>query len=613
MRMEVNKMFMEKIQKGWKELESEVIEAGRCVYCGACGAFCINIKFDKDKEKPYDDGSCEEINTCREGYGVCYNLCPKTAIEHFPIDLLDKWVFGKEHDKILGHYSMIVSAELTDKAKQKIGDNEAGPVTGLLASAMDAKKIDCAIVNENDEKFRPIPYIAKEISELKKSIGYKPSQAPTVSLVGDAINEGCTDIAVVGTPCQIQGLRKVQNHPRFDFEAYDLVSLAIGTFCFGTFHNAELSKILQKYQINPEEISRVEKDEDNFKLIFYNTTEKIAVPLNELYDESIRNACFSCSDYTASFADISVGNVGSDSGWDTLIIRTEKGKEIFELAVEQGYLEIKDLDKDRKEIVLDITRNKVDVVEIEQIDKHSDEIKSFWVRNPRIAKAYRPGNFVVLWIPDVDFLPMSVSQVQGNLLEITVQKIGEGTEALFEMQEGDHIGIRGPFGNDWNYEDASNILVVGGGMGIAAITSVIEPLKENKKNVFVAIGAKNEASLIFEERLKDLIPNTLCTTDDGSAGRKCYVTDPIAEIIEEKNIDLILTCGPEVMMKRLLELANENNIDLQASLERKMKCGVGLCGSCCVGKDNDIAVCKEGPIFSKDQLTQFPQFGNYEK
>ncbi|TXT60189.1 MAG: putative dihydroorotate dehydrogenase B (NAD(+)), electron transfer subunit [Promethearchaeota archaeon] len=96
-------------------------------------------------------------------------------------------------------------------------------------------------------------------------------------------------------------------------------------------------------------------------------------------------------------------------------------------------------------------------------------------------------------------------------------------------------------------------------------------------------------------------------------GRKCYVTDPIAEIIEENNIDLILTCGPEVMMRRVLELANEKNIDLQASLERKMKCGVGLCGSCCVGKENDIAVCKEGPIFSKGQLTQFPQFGSYKK
>lgn len=606
-------MFLDRIKKGWKELESEVIETEKCVYCGACGAFCANVKFDKETEKPYDDGSCEEMNTCRDGYGVCYNICPKTGIEHFPIDLLDKWVFGKEHDKILGHYIKIVTVKLTEKAKQTIGDNDAGPLTGLLAASMKAEKIDCAILNKNDEKYRPVPYLATETNDLKKSTGYKPSQAPTLSLVGDAINEGYTDIAVVGTPCQMQALRKLQNHPRFDFEAFDLVSLAIGTFCFGAFHNQELNEILTEYQLNPEHITKVKKDEDNFKFIFYNNSEKTTIPLNKLYDKSIRNACFACSDYTASFADISIGNVGSDQEWDTLIIRTERGMEVYEKAVENGFLETKELDKNKKEVVLDITRNKVDIVEIEKIIEHSDEIKSFWIRNPRIAKAYRPGNFVVLWIPDVDFLPMSISQVDGNLLEITVQKIGEGTEALFNLEEGDKIGIRGPFGNEWNYEDASNILVVGGGMGIAAITSVIEPLKKNKKNVYVAIGAKNQASLIFEKRLKDLIPSTLCTTDDGSVGRKCYITDPIEEIIDQKNIDLILSCGPEVMMKRVLEIAKEKYIELQASLERKMKCGVGLCGSCCIGEENDVAVCKDGPIFSKAQLSQFPQFGSYEK
>jgi dihydroorotate dehydrogenase electron transfer subunit len=181
------------------------------------------------------------------------------------------------------------------------------------------------------------------------------------------------------------------------------------------------------------------------------------------------------------------------------------------------------------------------------------------------------------------------------------------------MEEGDEIGIRGPYGNDWNYEDASNILVVGGGMGIAAITSLIEPLKQNKKDVFVAIGAKDQSSMIFEDRLRDLIPNTICTTDDGSIGRKCYVTDPIGDIIEKNNIDLILACGPEIMMKRVLEIAKEKDISLQASLERKMKCGVGLCGSCCIGEDNDIAVCNDGPIFSKAQLIKFPKFGTYKK
>lgn len=74
-----------------------------------------------------------------------------------------------------------------------------------------------------------------------------------------------------------------------------------------------------------------------------------------------------------------------------------------------------------------------------------------------------------------------------------------------------------------------------------------------------------------------------------------------------------MTCGPEVMMKRVLEIANVKNIEVQASLERKMKCDVGLCGSCRVGKNNDISVCKDGVIFNSAQLKKFLQFGTSSK
>jgi dihydroorotate dehydrogenase electron transfer subunit len=611
MKMEANNMFLKRIKKGWQELETEIIEAGKCVYCGACGAFCANVKFNQETEEPYDDGSCEEMNTCRDGYGICYNLCPKTGTNIIPIDLLDKWVFGKEHDNILGHYKDILLVKVKDSDKEWF--NNADPITALLAVAMDNDDIDCAIFNKKDEMYRPVPYLAREKEDLKSYVNDHISQAPSLSLIGEAINEGYVNIAYVGNPCQIQGLRKIQNHPRFDFEAYDLVSLAIGTFCFGTFHNEQLSKIFQEYDIDPKSIKRIERDEKNFKLRFITNNGVKEITLNQFYDRSIRNACFSCSDYTASFADISVGNIGNEEGWNTVIVRTEKGQSIFDSAVKKGYIETKELEQEKRELVLNITRASVDIVKIEDIIEHSPNIKSFWIRNPRIAKAYRPGNFVILWLPDVDFLPMSISDVKGSLLEITVEKIGEGTSKLFELEKGDMLGIRGPFGNSWNYEDASNILVIGGGLGVPAVTTVIQPLKENNKNVFVAIGAKNQASLLFEERFRELVPNTLCTTDDGSYGKKCYVTDPIEEIIEQNNVDLILTCGPEVMMKKVLEIANLKDVEVQASLERKMKCGVGLCGSCCIGEKNDVAVCEKGPIFNSEQLNSFPQFGTYKK
>ncbi|MCK4688605.1 MAG: dihydroorotate dehydrogenase electron transfer subunit, partial [Candidatus Lokiarchaeota archaeon] len=73
------------------------------------------------------------------------------------------------------------------------------------------------------------------------------------------------------------------------------------------------------------------------------------------------------------------------------------------------------------------------------------------------------------------------------------------------------------------------------------------------------------------------------------------------------------TCGPEVMMKRVFEIAKSYNVEIQASLERRMKCGIGLCGSCCLGTDNDISVCKDGPIFNSKQLKEFSRFGTYIK
>ncbi|NVM44279.1 MAG: dihydroorotate dehydrogenase electron transfer subunit [Candidatus Lokiarchaeota archaeon] len=602
-------MYIGKIQKGWKELSEEIIQTGKCVYCGACGAFCANIQFDKEKEIPIEDGSCKDVNTCKDGYGLCYNLCPKTETEAIPLSLLDKWVFGKKHNKILGHYLEIASIKLTDKARESVPEN-AGPLSGLLWLAMENGLIDCSIITDKEENFKPIPIIAQNSQDIFKGAGYKPSQGPLLSLLGEAINKENVDIAVVGTPCQVQALRKLQNHPAFDYEAYDLVTLAIGTFCFGTYYNQLLDIAFNEFGIKSSDIDKINTDKDNFCMSITSNSTVKDIPLNYLYDKAIRNACFSCSDYTASFADLSIGKFGSKEGWNTLIVRTERGKEVFDLAVEQNFIEAEPLEHSMKELVLDLTRNKTDIVKLESITEHSSEIRSFVIRNSRIADAYKPGMFVILWLPDIDFLPMSISNIDEDLIEITVKKIGEGTSKLFELSEGDSIGIRGPFGNSFNYEDFKNILLVGGGMGIAALTTLVDILKQNKANVQVAIGAKDEESLIFAERLIGLIPDTMCTTEDGSIGKKCVVTDPVEELINRENFDLIVTCGPEVMMKKVLELANLKNIEIQASIERKMKCGLGLCGSCCIGNDHNITVCKDGPVFNSDQLKNFTQFGS---
>ncbi len=168
-------MYIGKIQKGWKELYEEIIQTGKCVYCGACGAFCANILFDKEKEIPIEDGSCKDMNTCKDGYGLCYNLCPKTETKTIPLSLLDKWVFGKKHDKILGHYLDIVSVKLTEKARERI-PAKAGPLTGLLWLAMENGLVDSSIITDKDDNFRPSPMIAQNPQAIIKGAGYNQTK-----------------------------------------------------------------------------------------------------------------------------------------------------------------------------------------------------------------------------------------------------------------------------------------------------------------------------------------------------------------------------------------------------------------------------------------------------
>ena len=112
--------------------------------------------------------------------------------------------------------------------------------------------------------------------------------------------------------------------------------------------------------------------------------------------------------------------------------------------------------------------------------------------------------------------------------------------------------------------------------------------------------------MIYLKRYKHI--NINVTTDDGSFGRKGFTTDILEEmLIRNKNIKIIQTCGPEVMMKKILDLCNNHKVECEASLERYMSCGFGICGKCMV---NDKVVCIDGPVFNSKQLNGMSEFGN---
>ena len=223
-------------------------------------------------------------------------------------------------------------------------------------------------------------------------------------------------------------------------------------------------------------------------------------------------------------------------------------------------------------------------------------------------KETKPGQFFMIWIPGVDEIPMSVSYINGDTKGITFKKVGDATAALCNLKPGDKIGIRGPYGNGFKIE-GKHILFVGGGTGVAMLAPAIEQAIKDKITSTVIIGAKNKSELFFEEQLKRCKANVLVSTDDGSAGHKGFASYLAKEILKKESIDAVLTCGPEMMMKTLLDCCK--NISFQASLERYMKCSIGICGQCCIGRG--IRVCVDGPIFDGKTLKNVEDFGVYRR
>jgi len=244
---------------------------------------------------------------------------------------------------------------------------------------------------------------------------------------------------------------------------------------------------------------------------------------------------------------------------------------------------------------------------INKIADEAKDVKTFYFRYRLNSK---PGQFVNLWIPGVDEKPFSVSWQDENEFAVSVQKIGGFTEKLFGMKKGSLLGIRGPYGNGFKIE-GKNILLVGGGCGCGPLAFLADEAVKRKIKVNFIMGARSGINLLFLGRMKK-IANAIAVTDDGSFGFKGFATSAMEEFLKNKKIDKVFSCGPEMMMKKVAEICKRNKIKCELSLERHMKCGFGVCGQCCVDKTG-WRVCKEGPVFSLEQVKQITEFGNYKR
>lgn len=257
--------------------------------------------------------------------------------------------------------------------------------------------------------------------------------------------------------------------------------------------------------------------------------------------------------------------------------------------------------------------NHLRIAKIESIEQETPNVKSFTFKDKLCSKA-KPGQFIMIWIPDVDEVPMSLSSISQHTCAISVQKVGEATKVLHKRKIGDYIGIRGPFGNGFNIM-GRKVMVVAGGTGTACLMPLVESLGRKNVEVTFLHGAGTKNELLFDNRILATLSKTKdrieVTTEDGSYGFKGIIVDLAEKYMAEERFDMIYTCGPELMMHKVFLLAQQFHTPLQASLERLMRCALGICGTCMLGR---FRVCQDGPVFSGEQLSEVnKEFGRFRR
>jgi len=220
-----------------------------------------------------------------------------------------------------------------------------------------------------------------------------------------------------------------------------------------------------------------------------------------------------------------------------------------------------------------------------------------------------PGQFVMLWIPGDDELPMSLSYTDGPSKGVTVKAMGGTSRGILALRRGATVGVRGPYGHAFDLSPR-RILIVAGGSGAAVLAPAAELAARRGGQIAVALGATTRAELLFADRFRAMGAEVVVATDDGSAGERGFVTGPAARLLGERRFDAVWTCGPEVMMVKVAESARGRGVPTVCSVERHMKCALGMCDACALGPYH---VCTDGPVFDAEKLFAETEFGRFHR
>ena len=316
------------LECGFGELEHKVISPEACCRCGTCEAFCPRIEHKENRPALVDyDPLC----------GLCFAYCPRTFLD---MGEMETKLFGRTRnaDEALGIYRKTVSVQARAAA---VRAQDGGVATALLVQALQSGMIDCAVVTDRDEEWRTVARVATTTEEIKAAAGTKYTISNSVFALKAALEMGCQKIGFVGTPCQIQALRKVQllEEP-YEF-GQKKIALLVGLFCMENFDYDELMKGLVKgrFGLDPKDVSRFEIKKGMFRVID-KAGRAHEVKIEET-DEFTFKGCGPCFDFASELADVSVGSVGSSEGWSTVLLRTDEGEKLYAAALAAGAVQEK--------------------------------------------------------------------------------------------------------------------------------------------------------------------------------------------------------------------------------------------------------------------------------
>ena len=243
-----------------------------------------------------------------------------------------------------------------------------------------------------------------------------------------------------------------------------------------------------------------------------------------------------------------------------------------------------------------------------------DKYYKMVISSPKIAKEAKPGQFIELACGEYNFpllkRPISIHNIEGDLIEIIYYVVGKGTALLSQKNPGDTLETVGPLGNGYSVKESENHILVGGGYGAPPMYFLARELLKMGKKVFVCLGAKTKDMILCQKEFMDLDVKLCLSTDDGSLGKQGFVTDIVKAVLDNnKGSATVYACGPTVMMKYLYDVCKEykNVNSIECSMEQIMACGVGVCNGCVIKvneNENKVyrRVCVDGPVFEGAEI-----------